>query len=122
MVVEVYLRKNQANEDESVENLPDSLLELEMMKGEVLHSLEKLKESTDLLIEEFRKTSENDAMELYEYIQDNLDIIKTKNGKLERISARINQKKGLFHSLNTDGDTSRGAGGLIDSHDEGHFI
>ena len=122
MVVEVYLQKDQNRQDALDESLPDNLLELEMMKGELSHSLEKLKESTDLLTEEFRKSEDSDAREFYEYIQDNLDIMRRKTERMDEITARINQKKGLFKSSRADGDASTSAGGLVDSQEDGHLV
>jgi len=122
MVVEVYLKSSETGDSANEASLPDTLLELEMMKGELSHSIEKLKESTDLLTTEFRKSEGKDAKELYEYIQDNLDILRGKNDRFEQITNRINQKKGIFPQKALNTDASTGAGGIMNGSEEGHFI
>lgn len=96
MVVEVYLRNKQPNHEE----LPETILELENLLGEIRSSYGKLRESTDILTEECRAaTSETEALEYYSYVQDNLVILEAKSDLMKRIEAKINQIRGVFPSL-----------------------
>ena len=116
MVVEVYLKTT--NSADSGETLPDSILELEMSHREIQVTLEKLQESTDILMEEFRKAGDNEeAKEYYEYVQDNMHIIKSKTDRLEKITQKINTIKGIFPIIQV-----KPAGGTMMEQDEGHYI
>ena len=123
MTIEVFLRKpepvQESNPDE-MESLPSDLLSLEVRLKELEFTSVKLRESTDLLTEEFRNTEGEDAREYYEYIQDNLEILKSKAREMGLIKKKMNQIKGIF---DTDQESSTssitaGAGGL----NEGHMI
>lgn len=116
MVVEVYLKGNQPSE----EQLPDTILELECRLGEVRLSYEKLKESTDLLIDECRAaTSESDARDYYSYAQENLAILEVKAEFMKRIQTKIDQLRGVFPSAqNQDNSQAVEQQGT----DSGHFI
>jgi hypothetical protein len=121
MVVEVYLRNKAQDSLSDEEALPNNLLELETMLKELEMTAEKLRDSTDLLTEEFRKSEGDEAREFYEYIQDNLGILKSKNDKMKRIDARMQSIGGVFKKT-TDASSSSGAGGLMDQGSQGHFI
>ena len=114
MVVEVYLKGNRE------EQLPDTILELESRLGEVRLSYEKLKESTDLLVDECRAaTSESDAKDYYLYAQENLAILEVKEEFMKRIQTKIDQLRGVFPSAqnqkNSQAVEQQGT-------DSGHFI
>jgi hypothetical protein len=113
MVVEVYLKDKVPIADER--DLPDTLLELEMVKGEMEVTISKLRESTDLLVEEFRAAQGDEAREYYEYVQDNLAILEQKSGRLHEIETKINMIRGIFPKKSTGEDSS-------ESSVEGHFI
>jgi hypothetical protein len=120
MTVEIYLRKPPSDEPMPAkeDDLPDSLMELEMALQELSWTFEKLKESTDLLTEEFRCAEGEEAREYYGYVQDNLEIMRAKAERMERIKNKINQIKGIFPTVFHDQDSSEssGAGGLMDGH------
>lgn len=113
MVVEVYLKSNAT---ESAESLPDSIHELEMMKEEIQHSLLKLQESTDLLVEEFRSAEGDEAKEYYEYAQENLGIIKYKTARIDEIQKKIDSIRCVFPK-NTIVETR-----IEGNSEAGHFI
>ena len=116
MVVEVYLR----NQNGSNEVLPDTILELENLLGEIRPSYEKLKESTDLLTEECRSaTDEAEAIEYYSYVQDNLRILEAKSELMKRIEAKINQLRGIFPAKDTQDERAMTED---TENDRGHFI
>ena len=116
MVVEVYMRDSRPTE----EQLPDTILELESLLGEVRPSYEKLKESTDILTDECRKaTDESEAREYYTYIQENLEILEAKAALMVRIQSKINQLRGVFPSAET---TQPIPSQDQQESDSGHFI
>lgn len=93
MVVEVYLKSSFGEESNC---LPEGLLELEVRRAEVQLTVDKLKESTDLLTEEFRQSeSEEEQLEYYEYISDNLEIMKTKVDLMREIDSKIDSIRGV---------------------------
>ncbi len=115
MVVEVFLRGDSSNIDE----LPESVLELESLLGEARVSYEKLNESTDLLTEECRRAeSEDDAREYYSYVQDNLMILEAKDELIKRIQAKINQIRGVFHKCDDNAESNQDTTNV----DIGHFV
>ena len=122
MTVEIFLRnpnKPAESSDKTAEtdDLPNSLMELEMALKELQWTSEKLKESTDLLTEEFDKSEGEEAKEYYEYILDNLDILRQKKIKITKIEQKINQIKGVFKApVIEKSESSGGAGGLLDGH------
>ena len=121
MTVEIFLRKKDEPVVLEEDALPDSLIELEMMMKEIEWSISKLRESTDLLIEEFHKadkTEEPEAKEYYEYILDNRIILAEKSKLMEEVSRKMNQIRGIFKSAPVTESVSSGAGGMV----EGHFI
>jgi hypothetical protein len=95
-------------------------MELEMMLKELEWTSSKLRESTDLLTEEFRRSEGEDAREYYEYIQDNLDVLKQKAKKMDAIRRKINQIRGEFDSASFPADetsaSTASAGGMMDGH------
>ncbi len=116
MVVEVYLKGNQPPD----EQLPDTILELESQLGEVRLSYEKLKESTDLLVDECRAaTSESDARDYYLYAQENLAILEVKAEFMKRIQWKIDQLSGVVPSAQHQDDSQ-----ALEQQgtDSGHFI
>jgi uncharacterized coiled-coil protein SlyX len=128
MPVEVYLRKADGLPDTETSGtaiLPDSMLELESMLYELEFTLSKLRESTDLLTEEFRKAEGEVAREYYEYIQDNMEIMKQKVQRITDIKQRIDQIRGVFPSSNQSNQRSHDAAGgvqdLVDRED-GHLL
>jgi hypothetical protein len=122
MVVDVFIRENSGtNQEEGA--LPDTILGLEMIYKEVELTVEKLMESTDLLTEEFRKSEGDGAREYYEYIQENLEILKLKREKMKAIKEKMNSIRGVFAGSIDKASTGSGAGGLMDlSESQGHFI
>ena len=121
MVVEVFIPKKSSVIPEE-EGLPDTMLELEMQLKETEFATEKLRESTDLLTEEFRKSEGDEAREYYEYIQDNLEILRKKMERMKRIEDKMNTIRGIF-TKSPDVSSSSGAGGLMDTSEfQGHFI
>ena len=120
MTVEIYLGKPATGKqpgEMKQDDLPDSLMELEMMLEELKWTFEKLKESTDLLTDEFRRAEGDEAREYYEYIQDNLEILRNKSEKIDRIQKKVNQIKCIFpQPVKPDESSSSGAGGLMDGH------
>ncbi len=115
MVVEVYMKSTMS---ESNEGLPDSIHELEMMKEEIEHTMSKLQESTDILIDEFRSTDGEEAREYFEYVQDNLAVLKDKAARVDDIQNKIDSIRCVFPKRKNEdngGDSnSQGA--------QGHFI
>ena len=122
MTVEIFLRKKEEVVPvEEPEILPDSLMELEMALKELEWTTEKLKESTDLLIEEFHKAdkaNQPEAREYYEYIEDNRAILSEKAKLMDRITRKMNQIRGVFDRSSLSESVSSGAGGMV----EGHFL
>ena len=124
MTVEIYLRKPEeptSKECDKADQLPNTLIELEVAYKELEWSSQKLRESTDHLIEEFDKSGGEEAKEYYEYIQDNFEILKQKTSKMAKLKQKMNQMKGVFDidSMRTESTGSGGAGGLFD---EGHSL
>ena len=124
MTVEIFLRKPEQSDvtknAEEDDNLPNTLLELEMALKELEWTSRKLKDSTDMLTEEFDKSQGEEAREYYEYIQDNQYILKLKKLRMANIQQKINQLKGVFGPSVTTEDlesqSSGGAGGLFEGH------
>jgi hypothetical protein len=118
-MVEVTLgRKDPLSFPEMEEALPESLLELEHILQELQYTYNKLRESTDLLVEEVRKNDGDEAREYYEYVQENLGIMMTKSNKMEKVRRKIDSLRGVKEPVPTDRSSdSCGAGGVI-----GHYI
>lgn len=113
MAVEIHLRKDA---DTTME-LPDRLVELEMRLDETNLTVAKLKESTDLLTEEFRKSeSEHEAREYFEYIQENRMIIEEKSKLIESIMAKIHAIKGIPRKHEQSASPAQG------QTEEGHYV
>ena len=113
MAVEIYLKSGPALDD----SLPTTILELEMRLDELTLTVEKLKASTDILADECRNAkSEEEAREFYEYVEDNLEILKQKESSIIQIKDRIDTIKGIVAKKSQTPEQS--AGGVCD----GHFI
>ena len=96
MVVDVYLKNKEAVVLTPEEQLPSTLTELEMAYKQLELTSLKLRESTDLLTEEFRKVSGEEARELYGYIHENLEILKDKADQMKLIDKKVQSIKGVF--------------------------
>ena len=122
MTVEIFLRKPSPPEERKTEEdiLPDSITELEMIHKELEWTSSKLRESTDLLTEEFRRSDGEEAREYYEYIQDNLEVLKQKSKRMNDIQRKINQIRGVFDPISPTVEepsaSTASAGGLMDGH------
>ena len=121
MVVEVYIRNsNSINSTEK--ELPDSILELESLLGEARLSLEKLKESTDILTDECRLAEdEREAREFYHYVQENLSVLEAKSTLISQIEAKIAQIRGVFPVKETHSPSETSVSAKH-SEDGGHFV
>ena len=119
----MYLKNKEAVVLTPEEQLPSTLTELEMAYKQLDLTSLKLRESTDLLTEEFRKVSGEEARELYGYIHENLEILKDKADQMKLIDKKVQSIKGVF-GKDTGASTGSGAGGLMSSDDsiEGHYI
>lgn len=117
MTIEVILRKPELNPKSNpneMDSLPNDLLSLEVRLKELEFASVKLRESTDLLTEAFRSSEGEEAREYYEYIQDNLEILKSKDREMSSIKKKMNLIKGRFDSGERASTSSvtNGAGGI----------
>ena len=123
MTIEVILRKPELNPKSypnEVDSLPNDLLSLEVRLKELEFASVKLRESTDLITEEFRSSEGEEAREYYEYIQDNLEILKSKDREMGSIKKKMNLIKGRFDSdeRSSTSSVTNGAGGI----NEGYLV
>jgi hypothetical protein len=123
MTIEVILRKQELNPKSNpneMDSLPNDLLSLEVRLKELEFASVKLRESTDLLTEEFRSSEGEEAREYYEYVQDNLEILKSKDREMGSIKKKMNLIKGRFDSEERPSTSSvtNGAGGI----NEGYMV
>lgn len=117
-MVELYLKPKGTTPSDDQDYLPDSLLELERLLKELEFSNDRLKQSTDELEEAVRSSQGDEAREYYEYVQDNLAIIKARSQKIDRIHRKMDSLKGIFKNSESSGNSdSCGAGGIM-----GHYI
>ncbi len=106
-----------SNNYQADDGLPNNLSELEALLSEIDFTFTKLKESTNILTEEFRVAQGEEAREYYEYIQDNMEILKSKEKKMTAIRSKINQIRGTFPiPTKKDESSSSGAGGVFGGH------
>lgn len=118
-MVEIYIKpKGLVPSTDEQDFLPESALELEHLLTQIKFGYDKLQESTDLIIEEFRKSDGDEAREYYEYILENSAILKSKQCRMDSIQRKIDSLKGVHNPPTLDDSSeSSGAGGIF-----GHFI